>query len=100
MSDPQLYSMTVMWNGIEDVQQQLLAFIDESKKIQSWNKPFDGLFLIASSSSSEEIAQSIFKFLQGVSPFIISKLELGQNFGTLPEQSWQWFKEQGFKKES
>ena len=95
MSERGLFSLSIDFSRLVPMKQQFLAFIDANKLIETWTSPFEGIYLLISTSTSEELSKSVNSFVGNMSPFIISKLERMSNYGTLPEQSWQWLHENG-----
>jgi hypothetical protein len=76
------------------VQKQLLAFLAESRSIMSWSKPFDGLILVKSTLSKEQLAEVFRSFFSENVQFLVSQAERDYSFGYFSKTVWDWFNQQ------
>ena len=74
----------------------LQSFIADNKHVSSWSKPFEGMFLIKSGSSKEDLYNSINGFFSGAVQFFITEAEQGHSIGVLLQQVWDWLNQGAF----
>ena len=90
MPNPKLFMLTVDLSKLQQQRSQFIAFINNNKFIEDWSSPYEGVFLIASNSPAEEIASSMDEFIAKRAAYLVSGVELGNNYGSLPEVTWNW----------
>lgn len=71
-------------------ERKLVAFIDNAKAVDSWHKPFAGLFFINSAIKANELAKILNDFFGTEVPFFVGPFPAGLSTGSLPESVWQW----------
>ena len=71
------------------VQKQLMAFLGESRTIYSWSKPFEGLVIIRTDASKEQLASMFRSFFDDQIQFFVLQADRENSFGN-PHSRLSW----------
>jgi hypothetical protein len=74
------------------IQNQLTSFVKEHKLIYQWSQPYQGLYLIKSSSDVSTLAKSFDEFFARQVLHVVCPISPAWTAGILPLNIWQWLR--------
>ncbi|MFZ3484225.1 hypothetical protein [Sphingomonas sp. 3-13AW] len=75
---------------MQNVEQQLNAFVQSNRYVFTWAKPFNGCILVRTNLDRITLYENLRTFFPPSAPFFVAETSSSQASGTLPQHVWTW----------